>query len=177
MNSAIFYGLRVYLCASALLICIFLLFRSRVFSCTLPCIWSQGSCLWWGIHCMVIFCWRSFYIVWFVLYFFYRIWKVPTIVYFHASLLMVLIYFSIERLVFLNMVNLVMELTMRYTFIFLKFPSSYRFKTFGIKYLKWVFLFNFQLIDSIVVQYTCVFLACPLFYVILGFTCGYMCTC
>lgn len=50
---------------AALYFC-FVVCRNRVISCPLSCVWSKKYCLWGWIHCVVIFCWRSYYTVWFV---------------------------------------------------------------------------------------------------------------
>jgi len=47
--------------AFSLLIC-----RNWVISCSLSRFWCQNYCLWRWLHGVVILCWRSFYIVWFV---------------------------------------------------------------------------------------------------------------
>ena len=44
----------------------FIVCRNRIISCSLSCVWSKKSCLWGRLHRVVIFCWRSFYTVWFV---------------------------------------------------------------------------------------------------------------
>lgn len=43
--------------------------RNWAISCSLSCVWSHCYCLWGWLHSLVIFCWRSIYIVWFVDFF------------------------------------------------------------------------------------------------------------
>lgn len=44
----------------------FVLGRSWDISCSLSCVWSNVYYLWGWLHSVVIFRWRSFYIVWFL---------------------------------------------------------------------------------------------------------------
>lgn len=101
--------------------------RNWVIPSALSCFWSKKCRLWWWFYCMVNFCWRSFYNVWFVnfcfplhtansLVFVFWGFEVPIFAACYHLLMSRLSWFT-GLLVYHNMVSLGMEQTMRYSIV------------------------------------------------------------